>query len=127
LLKNYHYIISTKDALHNIQECIQEALSVDVWSQYQTKKARTGNSKAERADRMKKVHHSATDKIANTNENANENGNENQNKDRRIRTQKLDDSLIKCTVRSGVLLVEENYFLVRSMQRVERCRRFYRN
>jgi len=100
LLKNYHYIISTKDALHNIQECIQEVLSVDVRSQYQTKKARKENSKAERADRMKKVHHSATDKIANTNENANENGNdENQNKDRRIRTHQLDGLLIKCTVR----------------------------
>jgi len=67
---------------------------------------------------MKKVHHSATDKIANTNENANENGNENQNKDRRIRTHQLDGLLIKCTVRAGVLLVEEKYSLVRSMQRV---------
>jgi len=66
LLKNYHYLISTKDAFHKIQQCIQEVLSVDVRSQYQTKKARKRNSKAERADRMKEVHHSATNKKANT-------------------------------------------------------------
>jgi len=95
--------LSTDDAIHNLQYCIQEVLSVDVRSQYQTKKARTGNSKAERADRMKEVHQSATptntDKQTNTNQ---------ENTDRRICIQQLDNLLIKYTVRAGVLSVEEN-------------------
>ncbi|KAL7580993.1 hypothetical protein ACA910_005806 [Epithemia clementina (nom. ined.)] len=46
---------STEQALVNIRACIEEVLSIDVRSQWQTSKARSGKSQAERADRLKQL------------------------------------------------------------------------
>jgi hypothetical protein len=44
---------SDEDALESIKSCIEEVLSVDVRSKWQTKKAREGKARAETAKRVK--------------------------------------------------------------------------
>ena len=46
---------SPEHALTNVKACIEEVLSSDVRSQWQTKKARKGKFQAERADRLKQL------------------------------------------------------------------------
>ena len=54
-LKFYGRDGATKEqALGNVKKCIEEVLAIDVRSQWQTKKARKGKSKAERAQRLSK-------------------------------------------------------------------------
>jgi tRNA-Thr(GGU) m(6)t(6)A37 methyltransferase TsaA len=44
---------SAEDASRNLLLCVEQVLAIDVRSQWQTKKARTNSSKAQRADRVK--------------------------------------------------------------------------
>jgi hypothetical protein len=46
---------SLEDCFENVLKCIKEVLAIDVRSQWQTKKAREGKSRAERAARLQQV------------------------------------------------------------------------
>jgi hypothetical protein len=46
---------SPEDCFENVLKCIKEVLAIDVRSQWQTKKAREGKSRAERAARLQQV------------------------------------------------------------------------
>jgi tRNA (adenine37-N6)-methyltransferase len=54
-LEFYGHDESLEEAIVAVSACIQEVLSMDVRSRYQTQKARQGLSQAERADRMQLV------------------------------------------------------------------------
>lgn len=47
--------LSTDETFHQVTKCIEEVLSIDVRSSWQTQKARKGKSQAERANRVKEV------------------------------------------------------------------------
>lgn len=82
---------SDQDALDSIKNCIEEVLSVDVRSKWQTKKARKGKSRAETSKRVKDM-------------NSESDASWSQNDDRNMETictQQIDLLLIKFTVKQG--------------------------
>ena len=83
---------SLQSATQNIQNCIEQVLSVDVRSAWQTKKARKGKFKAERANRIQDVISSSN------NTNAKTENDESSSTTGKICTQQLDNLLIKYTV-----------------------------
>jgi len=80
---------SDEDALESIKRCIEEVLSVDVRSKWQTKKAREGKSRAETAKRVKD--NSALDASSE----------QKLGSEDTVCTQQLDRLLIKFTVSEG--------------------------
>lgn len=91
---------SVEDGLKNIKSCIEEVLSVDVRSSFQTKKARKGKFQAERAIRVSDILSSASS--TNGESKGNDDG-ENANQPAKsitskVCTQQLDHLLIKYTV-----------------------------
>lgn len=85
---------SQEEAVLNVRSCIEEVLSVDVRSAWQTGKARKGRFQAERAQRVRNVtkEHSTSNNL--TGMNANEEA------DVKICTQQLDRLLIQYSVES---------------------------
>ena len=96
---------SDEDGLKHIKSCIEEVLSVDVRSSFQTKKARKGKFQAERAIRVSDILSSSTSMNGDGggNKGNGENGNNNQPcpksaMTKKICTQQLDHLLIKYSV-----------------------------
>jgi len=78
---------TTEEAMESILSCIQEVLSVDVRSKWQTTKARSGKSQADRAERVKDL------VVGKQKEDDNDNDN-----DKKYCTQQLDNLLLSYTV-----------------------------
>jgi hypothetical protein len=85
---------NNEEALQNVKKCIQEVLSVDVRSRWQTDKARKGKFQAERAIRVKSLrkNEQISDEAVILDENKNPN----------ICTQQIDRLLIKYTVKEDI-------------------------
>lgn len=97
---------SEESAYVALKSCIQEVLSMDVRSQYQTSKARNGLSQAERAQRIQPLA-GETAPISSRKDNSRESGNDNDSDLTRMCTQQLDNLLLYFTVEETVAAERE--------------------
>ena len=95
---------SNLDALHRLRSCIQEVLSVDVRSSFQTKKARKGKFQAERAMRVSGILSKHDNNDSNHNNKSSvsaASGEESAMERDDLCTQQLDNLLIKYSVEAN--------------------------